>query len=59
MIPNDTVMLYGYINMKLRDFYSNLEMLCEDLELDETELIERLGDAGYCYDEEVNRFVPL
>ncbi len=59
MIPNDNVMLLCYINMKLRDFYPNLEALCDDMQLDEMHIIQRLGDEGYYYDESLNRFAPL
>lgn len=31
MIPKDPVMLLSYVNLKLRDFYSSLDALCEDL----------------------------
>ena len=59
MIPNDNVMLLCYINMKLRDFYKNLDALCEDLNLDQMSIIQRFGDEGYYYDEALNRFAPL
>ena len=59
MIPQDGAMLYSYINMKLRDSYSSLEDLCYDLHLDMDDIIDRLGDEGYYYDEALNRFAPL
>ncbi|MCR5153459.1 MAG: DUF4250 domain-containing protein, partial [Lachnospiraceae bacterium] len=52
----DNVLLYGFINLKLRDYYSSIEDLCEDLELDKDEIIERLKSAGFEYDREHNRF---
>ena len=30
MIPKDPVMLLSFINLKLRDYYSDLDALCED-----------------------------
>ena len=33
-LPNDPVMLMSVINLKLRDFYSNLDALCEDMNVD-------------------------
>ena len=45
------------INMKLRDFYSNLDNLCEDLDIDREELEEKLGKAGFEYSEESKRFI--
>ncbi|MCD7724045.1 MAG: DUF4250 domain-containing protein [Clostridiales bacterium] len=57
MIPNDPVMLLSFINLKLRDFYGNLEALCEDLEIDQTELVSKLAKIDYHYDEGKNQFV--
>ena len=31
-LPEDPVMLYSFINMKLRDFYPSLDALCEEYE---------------------------
>lgn len=39
-LPNDPVMLMSVINLKLRDFYSNLDALCEDMNIDKGELSE-------------------
>lgn len=55
-IPQDPMMLMSFINMKLRDFYSSLDALCEDLEISREELEERLGKAGFEYSEENKRF---
>ena len=56
MIPNDPMILFSYLNTKLRDEYDSLAALCEDLELDEEELIEKLAAIGFSYDEERKRF---
>ena len=50
-------MLLSFVNLKLRDFYGNLDALCEDMELDRQELAEKLETIDYCYDEEKNQFV--
>jgi len=55
-LPEDTTMLLGLINMKLRDFYTSLDELCEDMEIDRADLEERLQKAGYEYSEENRRF---
>lgn len=57
MIPKDPVMLLSFINLKLRDFYNSLEVLCEDMELDREELISSLEAIDYHYDREKNQFV--
>lgn len=57
MIPKDPIMLLSYVNTQLRDFYGNLEALCEDKGLDREELVEKLASIEYEYDEERNQFV--
>ncbi|MBE5868702.1 MAG: DUF4250 domain-containing protein [Lachnospiraceae bacterium] len=57
MIPKDPVMLLSFINLKLRDYYSDLEALCEDLDLESQEVTNRLATIDYHYDRERNQFV--
>ena len=56
-IPNDSYMLLSFINLKLRDYYPSLSELCEDLQLDQTELKEKLSKIDYFYDEKLNIFI--
>ena len=44
-LPGDPVILLGVINTKLRDFYSSLDALCEDMEIDRDELNAALDCA--------------
>ena len=55
-IPQDTIICLSYVNTQLRDFYSSLELLCDDFMVDRDELIKKLADAGFSYDREQNRF---
>lgn len=55
-IPNDPMMLLSFLNMKLRDFYPNLDALCQDLELDKDAITDKLAAIDYHYDETLNRF---
>ena len=57
MIPKDPVMLLSFANMKLRDFYSSLDDMCEDLQLDRKELEKKLDTIDYAYDEKANQFI--
>lgn len=57
MIPKDPVMLLSFVNMKLRDFYPNLDDMCEALEIEQAELVEKLAGIDYHYDKERNQFV--
>ncbi len=57
MIPKDPVMLLSFINLKLRDYYSSLEALCDDLDIERTEIEAKLSNIDYHYDKEKNQFV--
>ena len=55
--PKDPILLLSVVNTKLRDFYNDLDMLCQELNIDKDELLEKLADIDYVYDEKVNQFV--
>ncbi|MCI5605231.1 MAG: DUF4250 domain-containing protein [Clostridia bacterium] len=55
-IPNDPIILFSFINTKLRDYYNSLDALCDDMNLDKDELEKKLKAIGYSYDEKQNRF---
>ena len=57
MIPKDPVMLLSFVNMKLRDRYSSLDAMCEDLDILSSEVIEKLAQIDYHYDVEKNQFI--
>ena len=54
--PKEPAMLMSWVNMKLRDFYGSLDELCEELEIDRKELEKRLNEAGFEYNQELNKF---
>lgn len=49
--------LLSIINTKLRDFYSNLIELCDDLDINKNDLIDKLSLIDYYYDELINQFI--
>ncbi|GKU25738.1 DUF4250 domain-containing protein [Clostridium folliculivorans] len=53
----DAFILLSIINMKLRDFYSNLEVLCEDMDISQNVLVDKLLSVGYEYQQENNQFI--
>ena len=57
MIPNDPVMLLSFVNLKLRDYFLNLDVFCEEYEVDKDEIIQKLASIDYHYDKEKNQFV--
>ena len=56
MIENPNVLL-SIVNTKLRDFYSSLDELCDDLDYDKERVIEILNSIDYYYNSDENRFV--
>lgn len=53
---NDPNILLSMINMKLRDRYSSLDLLCDDLDLEKEEIISKLNGIGYTYNKVENQF---
>lgn len=56
-LPNDPVMLLSYVNTQLRDFFPTLDALCDNFQVDRTELEAKLKSIDYEYDAETNQFV--
>lgn len=56
-LPNDPMLLLSVVNMKLRDFYGSLDLLCEDMEVDKNKLLDKMLSIDYIYDADQNRFV--
>lgn len=50
-------MLLSFVNLKLRDYYSSLEAMCDDLDVSRAEIVEKLQGIGYSYQKERNQFV--
>ena len=50
------MMLMSFINMKLRDIYPSLDALCEDMDIDKAQLLEKLGSVGFEYNQNLNKF---
>ena len=55
-LPEDPMMLYSFINMKLRDFYPSLDALCEDMNVERDEIVRTLKTLGFEYNPVRNRF---
>ena len=55
-LPEDPVMLYSFINMKLRDFYPSLDALCEDMNVEKEDIVRKLKLVGFEYNPAKNRF---
>ncbi len=55
-LPKDPMILFSFINTKLRDCYPSLDALCEDMHIDKVELTETLRAIGFEYSLEYNKF---
>jgi hypothetical protein len=55
-LPKDPMILLSYINTKLRDEYTSLTTLCEDLEINAADIEDKLAAIDYHYDQNLNRF---
>ena len=55
-LPNDVMILYSFLNMKLRDKYSSFDELCDDMQIDRKEIETKLEKAGFEYNPELNKF---
>lgn len=58
-LPSDPIMCLSVVNTKLRDFYSDLDDLCEEFDISRSEIEEKLMTAGYTYDKGQNRFIAV
>ena len=57
LIPTNPAILLSFINLKLRDFYPDLEELCASEDISRETLEKTLAAIGYQYDPERNQFV--
>ncbi len=57
ILPNDGAMLLSYINTQLRDFYPSLDELCKAMDVSKEDILEKLKNIDYEYDESLNKFV--
>ena len=57
MIPKDPAILLSFLNMKLRNDYSSLQELCDDLQVDMVDICRRMDAIDYHYSIERNQFV--
>lgn len=56
-LSKNPFVLLSIVNTKLRDFYSNLDELCDDLDEDKIEITNILESIGYIYNEVNNQFI--
>ena len=57
MLPKDPFILLSVVNTKLRDQYSSLDKLCDDLDEDKNQLVQTLAGVGFTYSPQQNQFI--
>ena len=55
-LPKDPMMLFSFINMKLRDEYASLDELCDDMNVNKENLLTTLRNVGFEYNGLQNKF---
>lgn len=55
-LPDDPVILLSVVNTMLRDKYSDLAALCDDYNIKEEIIIDKLLSIGYSYNNNQNQF---
>ncbi len=55
-LPEDPMMLFSVVNAKLRDEYASLDALCKDMGVERASIERKLGQAGFEYNAEHNKF---
>lgn len=56
-LPEDPVLMLSVVNTKLRDFYHDLDDLCEDMQVDKENITTILKGIDYEYDRSCNQFI--
>ena len=56
-LPKDPMLLLSEVNTKLRDYYHDLDALCDDLDVEKEEIVNTLKAIDYEYDENRQQFV--
>ena len=51
----DINIAYSMINMKLRDFYSSLDDMCDDMDISKSDILEHFEKNGFIYNETTNQ----
>lgn len=55
-LPTDPMMLFSAVNMLLRDHYCSLDELCADMNIDRSNIEQKLAAVGFEYSKENNKF---
>jgi hypothetical protein len=57
LLKMDTHILLSILNMKLRDEFDSLDTLCEDYDIEELKIKDKIRLIGYEYHKNTNQFI--
>lgn len=55
-LPTNPIILLSYVNTKLRDEYKSLDEMCDEMDLNKNEIVSKLSEIGYEYNNSINQF---
>lgn len=55
-LPKDPMILFSFMNTRLRDVYPSLDALCNDMHVNKEEIVNTLKTVGFEYNPEQNKF---
>lgn len=55
-LPEDPMILFSAVNMLLRDNYSSLDELCDDMNVERAGIEKKLATVGFEYNPKQNKF---
>ena len=56
-LPKDPMLLLSVVNTKLRDYYHNLDALCDDMNVEKEEIVNTFKTIDHEDDENRHQFV--
>ena len=54
-LPKDPMLLLSVVNTKLRDYYHDLDALCDDLDVEKEEIVNTLNDMSSVLSEYIEK----
>ena len=56
-LPKDPVILLSFTNTQLRDTFESLDAFCNNFQISEDEICQKLSILNYEYDSKTNQFI--
>ena len=56
VLPEDPMILFSFINTKLRDNFASFDELCDDMHFSKADFVAKLGSVGFEYNPQQNKF---